>query len=94
MAKDVHWALFVGRLKLKQRWGQVLKKVGDLLSAGADNKKKRGADAAAPEPSDAPPREALMDEKLACYRQLGWTHAWDDAKKWAVVAAKDTYDLF
>lgn len=37
---DKHWALCVGRFKLKSQWGMALKKVNDLAAASADNKTK------------------------------------------------------
>lgn len=37
---DKHWALCVGRLKLKNQWGTALKKINDLAAASADNKTK------------------------------------------------------
>ena len=37
---DKHWALCVGRFKLKNQWGMALKKINDLAAASADNKTK------------------------------------------------------
>ena len=37
---DKHWLLCISRLKLKNQWGQALKKVNDLSSSSADNKAK------------------------------------------------------
>ena len=83
LSKEAHWLLFVGRLKLKNRFGQVLKKINDMLASAADNKK-----------GEMVSREALFEERNGCYKQLGWTHAIDDAQKWGVIASKDWFDPF
>ena len=37
---DKHWLLCISRLKLRNQWGQALKKITDLSSSSADNKTK------------------------------------------------------
>jgi len=80
---DKNWLLLTGNFKLKGKWGLVLKRVNELSSASADNKK-----------GEVVTREILNEERTLCLEQLQWQHALADSKVWSAISNKEAYDAF